>query len=165
VSAAGFERLTERIADQIARISNPRAQLFVILRTYVRFGVENPALYRLMFGGYLSGPDSSRPAIERAAAEKMRQLFQRAIADGAFGERIADAARNARKIAGAILTCWSLVHGLTLLMVDGLVGPKEKSDKLCESLVQGIIDGLGASFPALPLGTWLGPQRDTAAAE
>ena len=91
VSAAGFELLTERIADQIARIGNPRAQLFVILRTYIRFGVENPALYRLMFGGYLSGPDSSRPAIERAAAEKMRQLLQRAIADGALGEPIADA--------------------------------------------------------------------------
>src|ERR1700738_3742888 len=42
VSAAGFDLLTKRIADQIARIRNPRAQLFVILRTYIRFGVENP---------------------------------------------------------------------------------------------------------------------------
>jgi AcrR family transcriptional regulator len=152
VSAAGFELLTRRIADQTVRIDNPRAQLFVILRNYACFGVENPALYRLMFGGYLSGPDSSRPAIERAAA------------DGALGQPIADAARNARKIAGAILTCWSLVHGLTLLMADGLVGPREKSDKLCESLVQGIIDGLEASVPSLPPGTWVGPRRDTAAA-
>src|SRR6188474_2196917 len=43
VSAAGFDLLTERIADQIARVGNPRAQLFTILRTYIRFGVENPA--------------------------------------------------------------------------------------------------------------------------
>ena len=77
---------------------------------------------------------------------------------------MAGAMRNARKIAGAILTCWSLAHGLTLLMVDGLVGPKEKSDKLCESLVQGIINGLEVNFPTLPPGTWVGPQRDTAAA-
>jgi len=164
VSAAGFELLTRRIADQIARIGNPRAQLFVILRTYIRFGVENPALYRLMFGGNLSGPNNSRPAIERAAAEKMREQLQHAIMDGALGQVITDARRNARKIAGAILTCWSLVHGLTLLMVDGLVGPREKSDKLCESLVQGIIDGLAASLPALPPGTWVGPQRDAAPA-
>src|ERR1700755_1222582 len=34
VSAAGFERLTERITDQIARTGDPRAPLFVILRTY-----------------------------------------------------------------------------------------------------------------------------------
>src|SRR5258708_1310139 len=91
LSAAGFELLTKRIVDQIARMANPRAQLLAILRTYIRFGVENPALYRLMFGGYLSGPADSRPAIERAAAEKMRQLLQRAIADGALGEPIADA--------------------------------------------------------------------------
>jgi AcrR family transcriptional regulator len=164
VSAAGFELLAARIVDQTARVSTPQAQLFVMLRTYIRFGVDNPALYRLMFGGYLSGPDSSRPAIERAAAEKMGELFQRAITDGALGQPIANSARNARKIAGAILTCWSLAHGLTLLMVDGLVGPREKSDKLCESLVQGIIDGLKASVPPLPPGAWVGPQRDIPAA-
>ena len=90
VSAAGFELLTKRIADQIARIGNPRAQLLVILRTYIRFGVENPALYRLMFGGYLSGPASSRPAIERTAADKMREQLQRAIMEGALGQTIAD---------------------------------------------------------------------------
>jgi AcrR family transcriptional regulator len=164
VSAAGFELLTTHIDDQIARIGSPRAQLFMILRTYVRFGMENPALYRLMFGGYLSGPDSSRPAIERSAGDKLRDQLQRAIMDGALGQPIAGAARNARKIAGAILTCWSLAHGLTLLMIDGLVGPKEKSEKLCDSLVQGMIDGLEANFPTLPPGTWVGPQRDTAAA-
>lgn len=164
VSAAGFELLTQRIAGEIARNAKPREQLFLLLRTYIRFGVENPALYRLMFGGSLSGPDSSRPAIERVAAERMREQLQRAIAEGVLGQPLAGAARNGRKTAGAILTCWSLVHGLTLLMVDGLVGPKEMSDKLCESLMQGIIDGLKAGFPLLPPGTWVGPQRDTAAA-
>ena len=95
----------------------------------------------------------------------MRGVLQRADTDGALGQPIAGAARNARRIAGAILTCWSLVHGLTLLLADGLVGPREKSDKLCESLVQGIIDGLKASFPSLPLGTSVSSLRDTAAAE
>ena len=47
-------------------------------------------------------------------------------------------------------------------MVDGLVGPREKSDRLCESLVQGMIDGLKAGFPPLPPGTWVGPRRNTA---
>lgn len=164
VSAAGFDLLTQRIADQTARIGSPRAQLFVFLRTYIRFGIENPALHRLMFGGYLSGPDSSRPAIERVSGDKLREQMLRIITAGALGEPIVDAPRNARKIAGAMLTCWSLVHGLTLLLIDGLVGPKEKSDKLCESLVQGIIEGLEANFPTLPPGTWVGPQGDIAAA-
>src|SRR5690349_17086414 len=36
VSAAGFELLTQRIAGEIARNARPRAQLFLLLRTYIR---------------------------------------------------------------------------------------------------------------------------------
>src|ERR1700732_1015474 len=75
VSAAGFDALTKRMGTEIARLSTPRAQLFAALRTYIRYGAENPALYRLMFGGYLRGPDDGRPAIERAAAETTRALL------------------------------------------------------------------------------------------
>jgi AcrR family transcriptional regulator len=70
VSTAGFELLTKRMSNDVASISNARARLFAMLRAYIHHGVENPALYRLMFGGYLTGPDSDRPAIERAAAEQ-----------------------------------------------------------------------------------------------
>ncbi|HSV22148.1 MAG TPA: TetR/AcrR family transcriptional regulator [Xanthobacteraceae bacterium] len=158
VSAAGFEALTKRMTREIAGHSNARAQLFAMLRAYVRQGVENPALYRLMFGGYLSGPLDERPAIERAAAEKTKALFAEAIIDGALGQAIPNTSRNERKIAGAILACWSLAHGLTLLLADGLVGPRKKSDELGESLVQGMLDGLQAKLPILPPGTWIGGQ-------
>ena len=158
VSAAEFELLTKRMADQIAGLSNPRARLSAILRAYIRHGVENPALYRLMFGGYLSGPNDSRPEIERAAAEKTKALFAGAIIAGALGRPIPPTARNERKIDGAILACWSVVHGLTMLLIDGLVGPTDKSAELCESVVQGILHGLRAKVPTLPPGTWLGPR-------
>ena len=158
VSTAGFELLTKRMSDKIAGISNPRAQLFAMLRAYVHHGVENPALYRLMFGGYLSGPDNGRPAIERAAGEKTKALLAGVIIDGGLGRAIPNTSRNERKIAGAILACWSLVHGLTLLLADGLVGPREKSDELGDSLVQGMLGGLVTKLPALPPGTWIGPQ-------
>jgi len=161
VSAAGFEELARRVGDEIASIAHPRARLLAMLRNYIRYGMENPALYRLMFGGHLSGPDHSRPAIERAAAGKMQALFEETIVAGAFGRPIPNVPRNGRKIAGAILACWSLVHGLTLLLSDGLVGPREKFEKLCENLVEALIDGLAAELPALPPGAWLGPQRDT----
>src|SRR5499427_8436565 len=123
VSTAGFEALTERMSDEIAKDSNARAQLFAMLRAYIHHGVENPALYRLMFGGYLSGPDDARPAIERAAAEKTKALLAGTIAKGGLGRAIPNIPRNESKIAGAILACWSLVHGLTMLLADGLVGP------------------------------------------
>src|SRR5262252_10592455 len=52
VSAAGFEMLTKRMASEKARLSDPREQLFATLRAYIDHGVDNPALYSLMFGGY-----------------------------------------------------------------------------------------------------------------
>jgi AcrR family transcriptional regulator len=156
VSAGGFEALAKRMALEIAGQNNARAQLFAMLRAYIRHGVENPALYRLMFGGYLSGLDNGRPAIERAAAEKTKALLAGAIIEGALGRAIPYSRRNERKIEGAILACWSLVHGLTLLLADGIVGPRKKSDELGESLVQGMLDGLAAKLPTLPPGTWIG---------
>jgi AcrR family transcriptional regulator len=158
VSAAGFEMLTKRMEHEIAGLTNARAQLFAMLRAYIGHGVDNPALYRLMFGGYLSGLDHSRPAIEQAEAEKTKALLAGVIAAGGLGCPIADTPRNERKIAGAILACWSLVHGLTLLLADGLVGPRKKFDALGDCVVQGMLDGLASKLPALPPGTWVGPQ-------
>jgi Tetracyclin repressor-like, C-terminal domain len=127
-----------------------------MLRAYIDHGVENPALYSLMFGGYLTGPNHGRPAIELAEAEKTKALLAGVIAAGGLGRAIPDT--NERKIAGAILACWSLVHGLTLLLADGLVGPKKKAGAVGDSLVQGLLDGLAAELPSLPPGTWIGPQ-------
>ena len=158
VSAAGFETLTKRMTSAFAGLDNARERLFAMLRAYIDHGVENPALYSLMFGGYLGGPDRSRPAIELAEAEKAKALLAGVIVAGGLGRAIPPIPRNERKIAGAILACWSLVHGLTLLLADGLVGPKKKSGALCDSLLQGILDGLAAELPALPPGTWVGPQ-------
>ena len=158
VSAAGFEALTKRMAREVAEHGNPREQLFAMLRAYIDHGVENPALYSLMFGGYLGGPDRSRPAIELAEAERAKALLAGVIVVGGLGCPIPDTPRNERKIAGAILACWSLVHGLTLLLADGLVGPKNKSGALGDRLVQGMLDGLAAELPALPPGTWVGPE-------
>src|SRR6476620_567306 len=75
VSAAGFELLAKRMAGAFARHSNPREQLFAVLRAYIDHGVDNPALYRLMFGGYLTGPNHGRPAIEMTEAKKTKALL------------------------------------------------------------------------------------------
>jgi hypothetical protein len=112
-----------------------------------------------MFGGYLTGPDDRRPTIERAAAEKTKALLADAIINGGLGSAIPTTPRNERKIAGALLIYWSLLHGLTMLLVDRLVGPSEKSDELSESVWQGMLDGLATRIPALPPGTWVGPRE------
>ena len=61
VSATGFEALTKRMTIQAAKASNPRAALMAVLRAYIQYGVDNPALYKLMFGGYLGGRMRTAP--------------------------------------------------------------------------------------------------------
>jgi len=58
------------------------------VRAYIEHGVENPALYSLMFGGYLSGPDHGRPTIELAEAEKTKGLLRDLIIAGGLGRPI-----------------------------------------------------------------------------
>lgn len=83
---------------------------------------------------YLTGPDQDRPAVERAAAFSTRALLAEAISQGAFGEPIPSTA----------------LHGLTLLLVDRLVGPSDRPDELSETLLEGMIDGLATRIPSNP---------------
>ncbi|MFA1626097.1 TetR/AcrR family transcriptional regulator [Rhizobium mongolense] len=158
VSAVGFELLAKQMTAATKELDSPRERLAAIARAYVSGGVNNPALYRLMFGGYLTGQDNGRPAVERTAAENMKALLVDAISDGALGRLIPNTAANTRKIDGAILIFWSQMHGLTLLLVDRLVGPNDKMEALTESVLQGMLDGLANSIPAIPAGVWVGPR-------
>ena len=158
VSSVGFELLAKRMSDAIEGLTDPRARVFAMARGYVRHGVENPTLYRLMFGASVSGPDDDRPAaIELVAAEKTNALLADAIIGGALGHPIANTPQNERMIAAALLIFWSQMHGLTLLLVDQFVGPNGNTDELAEVVLQGMLDGLGTRIPALPPGTWIGP--------
>ena len=85
-------------------------------------------------------------------AEKAKALLAGVIVAGGLGRAIPLTSRTERKIAGAILACWSLVHGLTLLLADGLVGPKKKSGALADRLLQGILDGLAVDYRPWRLG-------------
>ncbi|PZM15772.1 TetR/AcrR family transcriptional regulator [Rhizobium tubonense] len=156
VSAVGFEQLARRMAEATKELDDPRKRLAAMARAYVCGGVNNPALYRLMFGGYLAGQDG-RPVIERTAAYNMKALIVDAISDGALGRQIPDDESNIRTMDGAILVFWSQMHGLTLLLVDRLVGPGDKTAELTESVLQGMLDGLVNSIPAVPEGVWVGP--------
>jgi AcrR family transcriptional regulator len=158
VSTAGFELLTTRMREEITGKRDARAQLLALWRAYIRHGVQNPALYRLMFGGYLSSVEDGRPTLERNAAEQAKALLTDVIVRGGLGRAIPNTARNERRIAGAILACWSLVHGFTMLLVDGLVGPAKKSDEISDRLVGGLLDGLATQPLPLPRGAWVGPQ-------
>jgi hypothetical protein len=89
-------------------------------------------------------------------------LLTDVIVRGGLGRVIPNIAGNERKIAGAILACWSVVHGLTMLLLDGLVGPAKKSGELCDSVVTGLLDGLAAKLNGLRLARGSARSRSSA---
>ncbi|MFK0334748.1 TetR/AcrR family transcriptional regulator [Rhizobium sp. NPDC090275] len=158
VSAVGFERLADEMHKAQVGKTEPRERLMLLMRAYVRSGVTNPALYRLMFGGLLTEQGNNRPAIERTAAFEMRALIVSAICDGAIGRAIADTEEENSRIDTVVLALWSQVHGLTLLLIDGLVGPVDAADKLVDIMLQALIDGLSTLPSIVPASVWIGPQ-------
>jgi hypothetical protein len=123
----GFKRLT---AVQIEPVSNAvvtPVRFAEMGRAYVRFAVRNPALFRLMFSDQI---DSSRDAALMFAIEPLTGNIEDAVARLA-GPRFSSAMR--RKAA---LRAWSLVHGLSMLLIDGQLRiAHSEVDRMIEAVV------------------------------
>ncbi len=112
VAAHGFGALGDalRAADQAAP---PGGALVAQAVAYVRYALANPMLFRLMFGA--KRPDAMPdPALEPVGAATYAVLSRRVAAETPVGGD-----REARTIG-----CWSLVHGLALLFLDGEIRPR-----------------------------------------
>jgi AcrR family transcriptional regulator len=112
VAALGFESLRQTL-EAVARGQprSPRLAFGDIAAAYVRFGVEHPAHYRLMFSAELA-QKAHYPNLEvanAAACAVLTNPLERGQASG-----------RARRMAkrDQALAAWSLVHGLTTLLID-----------------------------------------------
>ncbi len=110
VAALGFERFREALATADAA-APPGQALVAQAQAYVRFAMDNPALFRLMFGPMHLG---LHPALCEAG-----DAAYAVLADRVAAETPAAADRGARALG-----CWSMVHGLAMLLLDGRVRDK-----------------------------------------
>ena len=143
VAAVGFERLRDGMLRARAGIDAPEALIVVIGRTYVRLGLENPALYRLMFGPALAdaGP-GDRPTVARLAGDEARAVLEEVIPRGARSGVFAVAPDNPQDQVLAALSFWSAVHGLTMLVIDNIPKADLSVDDMIERLLRTLIEGL-----------------------
>ncbi|MFG2377172.1 TetR/AcrR family transcriptional regulator [Streptomyces sp. NPDC048504] len=104
LAAQGFADLQQRLG---ATGSQPVAldRLALIAVSYVRFALDRPALFRLMFGTPCTNTQDARTA----AAAKLHEFVMAGVNE-AFPQADAEALATA---------CWSLVHGLAFLHLDG----------------------------------------------
>jgi AcrR family transcriptional regulator len=143
VAAAGMERLGERMQAAVAGIEDPAEALLASGLAYVQFGVENPALYRLVFGPTLAA-SGERPAVTREAGDRTRSVLEQIIERGAQTGAFAVSPDDPRRLAIAALTAWSAVHGLTTLVIDSLASPQIPVEVLAKGVATIVIDGLKA---------------------
>lgn len=113
VAAVGYHDLAERLNAAHPAPSSPE-ELAAVGVAYVRFALERPALFRVMFG-----EPCNRDHDERAAATEAVTLYVRAIVERVFP----------RGDPGALATAiWALVHGLAFLHLDGKLDASTPSD-------------------------------------
>lgn len=143
VAAVGFDRLHDSFARATEGIDDPDALLDVICRTYVRLGLENPALYRLMFGPALSDTGATdRPTIARAAGDRARAVLEDTILRGARAGAFAVSPDSPHDVILAAFAAWSAVHGLTMLLIDRVPKAELSLDGMIDRLLWMVRAGL-----------------------
>jgi len=143
VAAVGFDRLHDGLARATTGLDDPEVLVEVICRTYVHLGLENPALYRLMFGPVLSDTGASdRPAIARAAGDRARALLEDAILRGARGGVFAVSPDSPQDVILAAFAAWSAVHGLTMLVIDRIPKAALSLNEMIDRLLWMVTAGL-----------------------
>jgi AcrR family transcriptional regulator len=136
VAAAGFDRLGDRLRTVDTGAARP--SLDRLRRTgeeYVRFALENPAHYRLMYG---------KEALTRADLPALREA-----ANDLF-EQMVDVIR-AHQQSGAIkrqdpraqaYVAWSALHGLASLWIEGQIQATDDIDGLIRQTTRTVLDGM-----------------------
>jgi AcrR family transcriptional regulator len=109
VAEQGFRDLH---ADLVAvAVTEPKARVAELGRTYVRWAVAHPDHYRVMFGAEID--KAAHPALAVAAEEAFGDLLD--AITGCQEAGIVDAG-DPRSVAGPL---WSLVHGVASLAIGG----------------------------------------------
>ncbi|MGB8398122.1 TetR/AcrR family transcriptional regulator [Bradyrhizobium sp.] len=114
LAAIGFRQFNEAMAAAGATGTMPLEKAMARAKAYVAYAQAHPGMYGLMFR--TERLDYSRPSLHEAAAASFAGLA------GAIGasrrEPISETSLSLDQ-AAAIARAWSLVHGFTMLLLDG----------------------------------------------
>ena len=143
VAEYGFRELAARLTAATAMAADPRAGLAALGVAYVLFACDQPSLFKLMFGPTIENK-SAHPALDDAGCTCFNAL-QQAVEAARFFEGDPDAGDVA-------LASWSLVHGLSALIVDGRLaeydsGPTEAVATRLTRLLSDSLAALGDKKP------------------
>ncbi len=138
VAGAGFSRLGSRLqaVDAGARGSSLE-RLRRLGAEYVRFAVENPAHYRLMYG---------KEALTREDIPELREaanaIFEQMVAVIEAHQRSGGLKRQDPRAQAYV--AWSALHGLASLWIEGQIQATDDIDGLIRQTTRTLLDGMRA---------------------
>lgn len=138
VILAGFEKLDAAVRPSLLQRDKSVLERFHSMgRAYIGFAVNHPSLYRVLFGDELKE--------EREDACDMHDATQ-ATGFHALVELVVEAQEEKILQEGDAMmqatVIWSMVHGLSNLLIDGHVHIQDNLDTLYELSFQTLVSGL-----------------------
>jgi AcrR family transcriptional regulator len=126
LAAIGFQRFSGELRAAAAAETDPGRRGMARGKAYVHFAERHPGLFQLMFRSERLDP--SRPAL-REAMEGAAQALADVVDEG----RGASPDRPPLARAAQMVAAWSLVHGFSMLLLDGRLA----------AITRQLPDGLG----------------------
>ena len=128
VRAEGFRRLAEIEEEAANAASDPLGRVEAVSRAYLRFAVEEPDRYRLMFEFPEKLTSSPTPELQRQATRSQRPLFEAVREAG----RASLLDGNATTVTHLL---WAALHGLVSLHLSNHLQMGRSFEELSEALV------------------------------
>lgn len=134
LAKVGFEMLGVQLSAALLESFSVEKQIVAVAKAYINFGDTNPALYQLMFSNN-AGDVEEVHLNERATAalNVLITLLERGQNEGVFKDH---------STHGHAVACWSLVHGLTMLSMNGLLLPEKVGNQPIDSALATLLEGL-----------------------
>jgi len=111
---AGFQRLALQMAEDAAGLRDTRARIEKLMASYIRFAVENKALFQLMFSSELADM-KNHPTLAMTAGKSY------ALISAALSKRL----QPGEDTPFLTVALWSLCHGITSLIIDEKINLKQ----------------------------------------
>ena len=115
IAMDGYQQLRVRLEAAERSPAAGRSPLLQQGIAYVRFALDCPALFRFMFG--MKIPEGRSPELDAARAAAFDVLMRSIQPESSVDARHVKA-----------MGCWSLVHGLSLLLLDDMLQMPEDAD-------------------------------------
>lgn len=114
-----------------------------------------------MFGIALATVQSGLPSVLGESSKAARGLLSDIVRQGAEDGSFAPSPTGTKELDVAVLSAWSLVHGLTMLLIDGLastetplnpvaenVSSDTATEQIAEQVIQFLLDGISSQQKA-----------------